>query len=675
MISFALENKQFRVLRDGKPVFTVAQGASVAEVANIDANYKMSRGSFVLKEKVIGRRPLFVVDMQTTDDGVLLVLDEGKLKIETQYGGERIRVTPVGLAVYDRLYLRVDAAKDESVYGTGETFSEFDLRGCKSDVWVSEHINAMQIARKVLRIATKTKRDNKKKKFESYASYYVQPTFLSSRKYFFHSDATTISRFDFTSDTEHKIQIDPSAPFYFGFGATFEQVLENLTDLIGRQIMLPDWVHNGEILGVQGGTAIMDKKLKTALDHDMAVAGVWIQDWEGRRVTAVGKQLYWNWVWDEELYPDLDKRIGEYAAMGVKILGYCNTFLAVEKPLYKIAAEKGYCVKDKDGNDYLVTITTFPAAMVDLTNPDAYEWIKGVIKEHMIGFGLAGWMADFGEYLPTDCVLYSGEDPFVVHNTWPALWAKCNREAIRETGNEGKIMFFTRAGYTGTGRYSTMMWNGDNHVDFSVDLGLPSVIPAMLSLTCCGFGLSHSDIGGYTTFYNLKRSEELFMRWCEMNAFSPLLRGHEGLNPDLNAQFDASEPVLRHGKYMSQIHKQLKPYLVAVDRKNSETGVGIVRPLFFYYDEARAYKEMHEYLLGRDILVAPVIEQGATTRDVYLPEDGWIHAPTGKQYRGGIHTVEAPIGSIPVFYRKDADETVKAIMENLVFPTTEDLYA
>ncbi len=675
MISFALENKQFRVLRDGKPVFTVAQGASVAEVANIDANYKMSRGSFVLKEKVIGRRPLFVVDMLTTDDGVLLVLDEGKLKIETQYGCERIRVTPVGLAVYDRLYLRVDAAKDESVYGTGETFSEFDLRGCKSDVWVSEHINAMQIARKVLRIATKTKRDNKKKKFESYASYYVQPTFLSSRKYFFHSDATTISRFDFTSDTEHKIQIDPSAPFYFGFGDTFEQVLENLTDLIGRQIMLPDWVHDGEILGVQGGTAIMDKKLKTALDHDMAVAGVWIQDWEGRRVTAVGKQLYWNWVWDEELYPDLDKRIGEYAAMGVKILGYCNTFLAVEKPLYKIAAEKGYCVKDKDGNDYLVTITTFPAAMVDLTNPDAYEWIKGVIKEHMIHFGLAGWMADFGEYLPTDCVLYSGEDPFVVHNTWPALWAKCNREAIRETGNEGKILFFTRAGYTGTGKYSTMMWNGDNHVDFSVDLGLPSVIPAMLSLTCCGFGLSHSDIGGYTTFYNLRRSEELFMRWCEMNAFSPLLRGHEGLNPDLNAQFDASEAVLRHGKYMSQIHKQLRPYLVAADRKNSETGVGIVRPLFFYYDEARAYKEMHEYLLGRDILVAPVIEQGATTRDVYLPEDGWIHAPTGKQYRGGVHTVEAPIGSIPVFYRKDADETVKAIMENLVFPTTEDLYA
>ena len=72
MISFALENKHFRVLQNGKPVFTVAQGAAIAEVANIDANYKMSRGSFVLKEKVIGRRPLFVVDVQQSDEGVVL---------------------------------------------------------------------------------------------------------------------------------------------------------------------------------------------------------------------------------------------------------------------------------------------------------------------------------------------------------------------------------------------------------------------------------------------------------------------------------------------------------------------------------------------------------------------------------------------------------------------------
>ena len=204
----------------------------------------------------------------------------------------------------------------------------------------------------------------------------------------------------------------------------------------------------------------MMNKVNAALGSGVAVNGVWIQDWEGRRVTAAGKQLYWNWQWDRELYPGLDEKIKELNQRGIKVLGYINPFLAVEKPLYRQASEKGYCVKDKAGKDYYVTITTFPAAMIDLTNPDACRWIKGIIKENMIDFGFSGWMADFGEYLPTDCVLHSGENAEIVHNTWPARWAKINREAIEEAGKSGEIMFFTRAGFSGTPSASTMMWNG-----------------------------------------------------------------------------------------------------------------------------------------------------------------------------------------------------------------------
>ena len=674
MAEFIFYPDWFSISRDAKVLASFRVGDVLCEIGDQMSNYTMNRGSFQLKEKVTDRRPLFIQAIKREGDAAVLTLTEGQAIFEKQFGGERIKVTLSGVDETKKLWFKLPAAKGEAVYGTGETFTHFNLRGSKANVWVSEHIIAGQVAEELVKNALRIHRPEKVKKFEKYASYYVQPTFLSSRKYFFHTDATAITRFDFTAETEHRVQMNQVAPVYIGFGDDFEAVLTNLTDLIGRQIPLPEWVFDGEILGVQGGTEIMDRKLQTALNHEMAVCGVWIQDWEGRRVTAVGKQLFWNWEWDRELYPDLDKRIAEYAEKGVKILGYCNTFLAVEKPLYQIASEKGYCVKDKEGKDYLVTITTFPAAMVDLTNPDAYEWIKGVIKENMIQFGLAGWMADFGEYLPTDCVLFSGEDPYIVHNTWPALWAKVNREALKESGKEGEIMFFTRAGYTDTVKYSTMMWNGDNHVDFTYDLGLPSVIPAMLSLTCCGFGLSHSDIGGYTTFMNLKRSEELFMRWCEMNAFSPLLRGHEGLNPDLNAQFDASEPVLRHGAAMSRNHALLKPYLMAADKQNSETGVGIVRPLFFYYDEPRAYDELHEYLLGRDILVAPVLAEDAATREVYLPDDTWIHASTGKEYHGGVYLVDAPLGSIPVFYRKDAPESVHEIFRAIRFPKESELY-
>ncbi|MCH5191692.1 MAG: alpha-glucosidase [Oscillospiraceae bacterium] len=658
MLSFVVKNDVFHICLNNKSIFNVKMGQKLLNVGNSKNTYKMSHGSFKIKEKVLFDKELTVTGIKASENSAELCLNEGKCKIEIT-DGNKLLFSFDGLKNYNRMSFDIPAIKDEYIYGGGETFSEFNLRNKKVNVWVAEHINAVQIAKKLLKQIFGIKNTERKQKFSKYETYYAQPTFLSSRKYFFHSLTTAKSEFDFKNDNYHRIKINEISPFYMGFGETFEDVLSNLSSVVGRQPALPDWVYDGYILGIQGGTDTMMKKVDTALESGIAVNGVWIQDWEGRRITAAGKQLYWNWQWDRELYPELEKRIEELNSKGIKVLGYINPFLAVEKPLYKEASAKGYCVKNKDGEDYYVTITTFPAAMIDLTNPDAVGWIKDIIKKNMIDFGFSGWMADFGEYLPTDCVLSSGEDPETVHNTWPALWAKINREALEESGKLGEIMFFTRAGYSDTPKYSTMMWNGDNHVDFSVDFGLPSVIPAMLSLTCCGFGLSHSDIGGYTSFFNLKRDEELYMRWCEMNAFSPVMRGHEGLNPDLNVQFDGSDTVLKHSAKMSQIHKKLKPYIKSAVEYNAQKGVGVVRPLFFYYDEERAYTECFEYMLGRDILVAPVIKAGADSREVYLPDDGWIHLWSKKEYKGGTYTVSAKIGEIPVFIRKEADDLLE----------------
>ncbi len=652
MLHFLAQENAVQLSRDGSCVISFQEGKSPFLLGYGTNTYSMSHGSFKIKEKAT--RPENLPLRNLTLDGQTLTADLGPGNVTVRLEGNRLFVHLEGLEKYNRLTICLPAVPEEHVYGTGELFSEFDLRGQVVNCWVAEHINAKQVGKKLVKQVFGFRDTTRKQKFSNYETYYAQPTFLSSGKYFFHSFTTARSVFDFTDTQKHQITVDEVADFCLGFGNTFEEVLSELSLTLGRQPELPDWVYDGEILGVQGGTDVMMQKVQTALDHGMAVNGVWIQDWEGRRVTAVGKQLFWNWEHDSELYPDLQEKIKELNARGIKVLGYCNTFLAVEKPLYEYASKHGYCVKDKEGKDYYVTITTFPAAIVDLTNPEAYAWLKDIIKKNLIAFGFSGWMADFGEYLPTDAVLYSGESAELIHNTWPARWAKLNREAVEESGKLGEIMFFTRAGYSQTPKYSTMMWNGDNHVDFSIDFGLPSVIPAMLSLTCCGFGLSHSDIGGYTTFFNLKRSEELFMRWMEMNTFSPVLRGHEGLNPDLNAQFDTSETVLSHGAKYSQIHKKLKPYLSRASQYNTETGVGMVRPLFFYYDEEPAYTEAYEYLLGRDILVCPVLRPGAKDRQVYLPKDEWIHLWTGKEYQGGTVTVPAALGEIPVFIRKES---------------------
>ena len=648
-----------KIFSDKKECFTIDN--DFFEVGKGQNSFSMSHGSFKIKEKLIEKHKVVIKDISLTENGAVLETRFGRIIIFTE--NEKIRFDFEGFENCNRLFIKLPSSDNEYFYGSGELFSDFNIKGKRANVWVAEHINAIQIAKKLLKQVAGVKNTQRKQPFNKYETYYAQPTFISSGKYYFHSLTNARAVFDFENESCSIIQIDEIAPFYIGICSSFEEVMSSLTDIVGRQPELPDWVFDGQIIATQGGSERLLEANQIAKDKGLLANGFWIQDWEGRRITAAGKQLFWNWEWDKELYPNLDKIIKAFAEKGKRVLGYINPFLAIEKPLYKEASEKGYCVKDKEGKDYLVKITTFPAAMVDFTNPDAYNWIKDIIKKNMIEFGFSGWMADFGEYLPTDCVLFSGENPELVHNTWPARWARINREALEESGKLGEIMFFTRAGYSDTPRYSTMMWCGDNHTDFSIDFGLPSVIPAMLSLSVCGFGLSHSDIGGYTSFYNLKRSGELYMRWCEMNAFTPVMRGHEGLNPDLNAQFDSSDEVLKHGAKMAEIHRALKPYLKEAVKYNSQKGVGVIRPLFFYYDEEQAYNESYEYLLARDILVAPVIKQGENKRDVYLPSDEWVHLWSGREYGGGSFTVDAPIGEIPVFIRKENKELINILTE------------
>ena len=626
-----------------------------------DASYAMSHGRFRFKENVKTKYACYLTDAVVSATGAELLFNakENDIAVKVIFSvcGDRLDVhfdTSACREPLNRMWLRLPASADEHVYGGGEVFSEFDLRGQKLRVWVAEHTNPAAISRKILRESLTGKQPRHKDAFGSYETYYAQPTFISGRKYFFHSDATAYCAFDFKHKTFHELEIRQIADLHVGFADSFYGLSALLADLLGRQPALPDWVYDGSILGIQGGTDIVEQKIAATEHYHTKVAGVWCQDWEGRRITAFGKQLMWNWQWDAQLYPGLDREIEKLHAKGIKFLDYINPFLAVEKEMYQYASAHGYCVKDKHGRDYLVKITTFPAAMVDLTNPDAWEWLKGVIKTNMIDFGLDGWMADFGEYLPTDSVLFSGEDPEIVHCTWPARWAKLNREAVEEAGKLGEIMFFTRAGHTDTVKYSTMMWNGDQHTDWSYDCGLPSVIPASLSLAVCGFGLSHSDIGGYITFPPMQRSPELFIRWSELSAFTPVMRSHEGNKPDENAQFDATETVLTVHAKMSRVHFALKPYIKAMVQKNTDAGIPVMRPLFFAYDEEPAYTESTEYLFGDDLLVAPVLEEGVSARTVYLPADRWVNIWDQKEYAGGTFTIKAPLGQPPVFYKKDS---------------------
>lgn len=251
------------------------------------------------------------------------------------------------------------------------------------------------------------------------------------------------------------------------------------------------------------------------LDAGAKIAGVWSQDWSGENRTVMGKQVWWNWEVDENLYPDLKGAIQKLNERGVRFLAYINPYLVKDSRLYNECRDKGYLITHTDGSVYHIKSTTFDAGMLDLTNPEAVRFTKDVlIKKNMLDLGVSGWMADFGEYLPVDCVLRDG-DPKELHNLWPVLWAKLNREAVEEYGAKD-IMFFMRSGYVGIQTYAPVLWNGDQHTDTTKDYGMPCVMPASFSLGFSGVPMVHCDVGGFFSFGKMKRRPELFTRWMEM---------------------------------------------------------------------------------------------------------------------------------------------------------------
>ena len=417
---------------------------------------------------------------------------------------------------------------------------------------------------------------------------------------------------------------------------------------------------------MQGGSERSFGLLEKTLAHGIPVSAVWCQDWCGKRVTSFGKRLQWDWHYHPEMYPNLPAEIEKLHERGIKFLGYINPYLVEGGELFQKGLEADVFARRSNGSIYLVDFGEFNCGIIDLTDPKAYSWFKDeVIKACSLDIGIDGWMADFGEYLPTDdIVLHSGKPAMIEHNHWPVLWAQCNFDAVSEAGKPGEAVYFMRAGGTGSQKYCTLLWAGDQSVDFSRHDGLCTVICAALSAGMSGCGLTHSDIGGYTSLFGNTRTKEVFLRWAEMAAFTPVMRTHEGNRPETNFQYyDDEDCMLRLARLVS-IHRALAPMLKELVRENTETGIPVQRPLFLHYeDDPRCLTEQFEYLLGPDVLVAPVWQADQVDREVYLPGDRWIHLWSGKEYGRGSHTVPAPMGDTPVFYR--ADSRWSSLMENI----------
>ena len=653
----------FSISINGKEVLRHTKTHPCIELGHGDADIISTSGNFHVQENNKKMVPLTkAVIVENTAKKIVINFNKDACSFTITTKNDQIIVVPsVKDSTYNRFFINVCADKDERIYGSGILFDRQDLRGSIRPLWISEPGVGRRKDLFTLLVASKTKHMP-----AWHHTNFAVPSWISSNGRYFYSDFTGYGELGFKEKDVHSYYAwGIPQTIIIGHSGSMKEALTSFSSLVGRQRKLPSWVYDGIIIGIQGGKKLVEKKLNKSIEHKMSIAGVFCQDWEGIRPTQFGTQLRWNWQYDESLYPDLPTFIQKLNKKGIKYLGYINTFLTPNTPLYKEAEEKGYFVNKQDKTPYPVYVPFDPGMLVDFTNEEARTWLKEVIKKHMIEVGLSGWMADFGEYIPTDSILSSGESPLIYHNNYPNDWTTINREAIEEMGKSDEIMFFMRAGGLSFHKDLSAFWTGDQLVDFSKEDGLPSAINASLVLGMSGVAYVHSDTGGYTTVLWKKRTAELLLRWIEFSAFTQTMRTHEGNRPQRNVHAyddDTIDGVAR----MSRIFSQLKPYHEALSDEYQQTGIPPMRMVQLHYPKEieKLEKWPYQYLYGEDLLVAPVIKKNKSEWNVYLPAGQWVHLWSKETYTGKQEvTVSAPIGEPPVFYK--AKSAYKKLFDSL----------
>lgn len=610
----------------------------------------MVRGNFSISD---APRDLIAPKDWRAEAGAVELLDQGVVAARLAWDGRTLRVASASPA-QDRIIMRFPAEPGEAVWGGGEQMSYLALGGRRFPMWTSEP----GVGRDKSTALTRLMDAEGMAGGDYWNTNYPQPTFLTSRWLAVHLAETCYSVLDFTDPAQHVVEVwRNSARFEFFAGEGPKALVSQLSERFGRQPELPEWAITGAIVGLKSGASSFDR-LEQFMDAGAAISGLWCEDWAGIRQTGFGRRLFWDWHLGSrsaERFPDLEARIAELAARGIRFLAYVNPYLAVDGELYAEAAAGGhFCLRLDSDEPHLVDFGEFDCGVLDFTREETRAWFaERIIGREMLDRGIAGWMADFGEYLPTDLRLADGSDPMEAHNHYPVQWAEVNARAVASRGKTGEAVFFMRAGFSGVQAHCPLLWAGDQCVDFTRHDGIGTVITAALSAGLVGNAYSHSDCGGYTSLHGNVRTEELLMRWCELAAFAPVMRSHEGNRPDDNLQYDSTPELLACFARWSRVHAHLAPYVRELCAVASQTGLPLQRPLFLEYPADNAlFAVQDQYLYGGDLLVAPVIAEGADEREVVLPGDTpWRHCWTGKDFAPGTHRIAAPIGAPPVFYR------------------------
>jgi alpha-glucosidase (family GH31 glycosyl hydrolase) len=361
-------------------------------------------------------------------------------------------------------------------------------------------------------------------------------------------------------------------------------------------------------------------------------------------------------------------------AAGLASTTYLNPMICTTlQPAYDRAAAAGALGRTATGDPYVYRYFTsrfFDVAQFDFSDPAAVAFYGRRLGEAYRD-GHDGWMEDFGEYTPPDLRSADGTPGAAMHNRYPVLYHRAAWEFARR--QRRPLARYDRSGWTGAARWSQIVWGGDPTTDWGFD-GLASAVRNGLTMGLSGVSLWGSDIGGFFAISAPQTTPDLLRRWIELGAASGVMRT-QGDGIAIGAKLRRAQildpEVLGVWRRYAKLRTQLYPYLAAAEREYDRRGLPIMRQLALAYPgDARAVARDDEYLLGADLLVAPVLRPGAATRRLYLPAGRWIDVWRSVAYErrdgslsvtqtraldgGRAVTLPAPADELPLLARAGA---------------------
>jgi alpha-D-xyloside xylohydrolase len=489
---------------------------------------------------------------------------------------------------------------DEKIFGFGESYTEFNKRGQKVVLWTDD-ANGVQ----------------------NETMYKPIPFFMSSRGYgmFMHTSSPITADIGKYFSAVNSLMIGDEELDLFVFLGQPKDILDEYTDVTGKAAMPPLWsfgfwmsriTYFSQEEGLEVAQKLRDNKIPSDVLH--FDTGWFETDWRCDYRFAPSR------------FDNPELMIDKLKDMGIKTCLWQLPYFVPKNTLFPEIIEKGLFVKNNKGN------LPYEDAVLDFSNPATVSWYQDKIKG-LLDLGVAVIKVDFGEAAPANGIYASGRTGFYEHNLYPLRYNKVVSDITYEV--TGERIIWARSTWAGSQRYP-LHWGGD---PAATNTAMSASLRGGLSMGLSGFSFWSHDIGGFVS----AAPEDLYRRWTPFGMLTGHVRSH-GAPP--TEPWEYGEDFMNAFRDAANLRYRLMPYIYAQAKDCTERGLPMLRALFIEFpDDPGSWLVDNQYLLGSDILVAPLFEE-VSSRDVYLPPGEWIDYQTGKIYSSGWHHIEA--GDIPV---------------------------